>query len=93
LGKGFVRKHPVFHHKEEDELFEILVTVLCIWLFIKGIGLALKIAWGMAKITATILMALALPALVLCLLFAGGVLLLVPVALVAIAVGILKACF
>ena len=74
-------------------MFEILVTVLCIWLFIKGIGLALKIAWGMAKITATILMALALPALVLCLLFAGGVLLLVPVALVAIAVGILKACF
>ena len=74
-------------------MFEILVTVLCIWLFIKGIGLALKIAWGMAKITATILMALALPALVLCLLFAGGVLLLVPMALVAIAVGILKACF
>lgn len=74
-------------------MFEILVTVLCIWLFVKGIGLALKIAWGMAKITATILMALALPALVLCLLFAGGVLLLVPVALVAIAVGILKACF
>ena len=74
-------------------MFEILVTVLCIWLFVKGIGLALKIAWGMAKITATILMALALPALVLCLLFAGGALLLVPVALVAIAVGILKACF
>ena len=74
-------------------MFEILVTVLCIWLFIKGVGLALKIAWGMAKITATILMALALPALVLCLLFAGGLLLLVPVALVAIAVGILKACF
>lgn len=73
-------------------MFEILVTVLCIWLFIKGIGLALKLAWGMAKIVATILMVLALPALVLCLLFAGGLLLLLPVALVAIAVGILKAC-
>ena len=73
-------------------MFEILVTVLCIWLFIKGIGLALRLAWGMAKIVATILMVLALPVLVVCLLFAGGLLLLLPVALVAIAVGILKAC-
>jgi len=73
-------------------LFEILVTVLCIWLFIKAIGLALKITWGMAKIAATILMVLALPALVLCLLFAGGLLLLLPVALIAVAIGILKAC-
>lgn len=73
-------------------MFEILVTVLCIWLFIKGIGLTLKIAWGMAKIVATILMVLALPALIIGLLFAGGLLLLLPVALIAIAVGILKAC-
>ena len=73
-------------------MFEILVTVLCIWLFIKAIGLALKITWGMAKIAATILMVLALPALVLCLLFAGGLLLLLPVALIAVAIGILKAC-
>ena len=74
-------------------MFEILVTVLCIWLFIKGIGLALRLAWGLAKIVATILMVLALPALIIGLLFAGGLLLLLPVALVAIAVGILKACF
>ncbi len=80
------------HHKEEDDLFEFLVLILCAWLFFKGIGLALKITWGMAKIVATILMALALPVLILCLLFAGGLLLLLPVALVAIAVGILKTC-
>ena len=73
-------------------MFEILVTILCIWLFIKGIGLALKITWGLAKIVATILMVLALPALIIGLLFAGGLLLLLPVALIAIAVGILKAC-
>jgi len=73
-------------------LFELLVTILCIWLFIKGIGLALKITWGVAKIAATILMILALPVLIVGLLFAGGILLLVPVVLVAIAVGILKAC-
>ena len=73
-------------------MFELLVTILCIWLFIKGIGLALKITWGVAKIAATILMILALPVLIVGLLFAGGILLLVPVVLVAIAVGILKAC-
>ncbi|MBR5559463.1 MAG: hypothetical protein IKU72_04380 [Oscillospiraceae bacterium] len=73
-------------------MFELLVTVLCVWLFIKAVGLALKITWGMAKIAATVLMILALPALVIVLLFAGGLLLLLPVALVAAAVGILKAC-
>ena len=73
-------------------MFEILVTVLCIWLFCKGIGLALKITWGMAKIVATLLMVLALPILAVGLIFAGGLLLLLPVGLVAVAVLILKAC-
>ena len=39
-----------------------------------------------------ILMALALPMLVVCLVFAGGIALLVPLAVIGIAVGILKAC-
>lgn len=38
-------------------------------------------------------MALAMPALILCMVFAGGIVLIVPLALMGIAVGILKACF
>ena len=74
-------------------MFEILVVALFIWLVVKTFGLFLGLAWGTAKIIGCLLMVLALPVLLICLLFAGGVLLLVPVALVAIAVGILKACF
>ena len=58
----------------------------------KAIGLAFKLTWGVAKVAASILMVVALPALVLCLLFAGGIALIVPLAIVGIAVGILKTC-
>lgn len=73
-------------------MFELLVLILFIWLFAKAIGLAFKVTWGLAKVVAVILFALALPALVGCFLIAGGVVLLIPVALVAAACGILKAC-
>ena len=73
-------------------MFEILVTIAFIWLFIKVIGLTFKVAWGLAKIVAVILFALALPTLIGCLLLAGGVALLIPIALVGAAFGILKAC-
>lgn len=73
-------------------MIEILFTVLAIWLFIKAIGLALKITWGMAKTVATILLVLAVPAFILCLIFVGGFVLLVPVAFIAGAFGLLKAC-
>ena len=56
------------------------------------IRLAFKLTWGVAKVAASILMVVALPALVLCLLFAGGIALIVPLAIVGIAVGILKTC-
>ncbi len=71
-------------------IFDILVTVAFIWLFIKVIGLFFKITWGLAKIVAGILLVLALPALVLCFVFAGGALLLIPLALVAGAFGLVK---
>ena len=71
-------------------IFDIAVIILCGWLFIKGIGLAFKITWGISKIIATILLVLAVPALIICLIFAGGVALLVPVAMVSIAFGLLK---
>ena len=73
-------------------MFEILVTIAFIWLFIKVIGLTFKVTWGLAKIVAVILFALALPTLIGCLFLAGGVALLIPIALVGAAFGILKAC-
>jgi len=73
-------------------MLELLVTVLFIWLFIKAIGLVLKLSWGAAKIVAGILCVIALPVLILVLLFAGGAVLFLPIALIAAAVGIVKAC-
>ena len=73
-------------------MFEILTVAVFIWLMVKSIGLVFKLTWGMAKIIAGILMVLALPALALCLIFAGGLALLIPLGLVCIALGILKTC-
>ena len=66
--------------------------VLFVWLFVKAIGLAVRVTWGLAKVSAVILFTLALPALIGCFLLAGGVVLLIPVALVGAAFGILKTC-
>ena len=73
-------------------MLDILLVILFCWLFFKAIGLAFRVAWGTTKIIASVLFALALPLLGACLLFAGGVLLLVPIALIGIAFGLLKAC-
>ena len=73
-------------------MFEIIATVVFVWLLFKGIGLALKLTWGAAKVIAAILMVAALPALIICLVFVGGIALLIPLAVIGIAVGILKAC-
>ena len=73
-------------------MFELLTIVVFAWLLIKTIGLAFKLTWGMAKIVASILMVLALPLLIVCLLFVGGAILIVPVAMIGIAAGIMKSC-
>ena len=73
-------------------MFELLVVIIFMYLMFKAIGLALRLTWGAAKIAASILMGLALPVLIFCVLFAGGILLLVPVLMIAVAAGILKAC-
>ena len=83
---------PFSASKEENELFELLSVFVFIWLLVKAIGLAFKLTWGIAKITAAVLIGLALPVLIICFLFAGGIALLVPVIMIAIAAGILKAC-
>ena len=74
-------------------MFELLTIAIFIWLLAKAIGLAIKLTWGVAKIAASILIGLAFPVLIVCLVFVGGIALLVPLVMVAIAAGILKACF
>ena len=73
-------------------MFELLTIVVFVWLLAKAIGLAFKLTWGMAKIVASILMVLALPLLIVCLLFVSGAILIVPVAMIGIAAGIMKSC-
>lgn len=72
-------------------MFELLTIVIFIWLLVKAIGLAFKMTWGAAKVIASILIGLALPVLIICLLFVGGIALIVPLALIGIAIAILKA--
>ena len=71
-------------------MFEILVVIAFIGLTIKFFGLAFRITWGAAKIVAALLFALALPVLMICMIFAGGLALLLPIALVAVAIGMLR---
>ena len=71
-------------------MFKLIVIILFIWFSIKAIGLAIKLTWGATKILVYILMAIALPALIVCILFASGAILLIPIILIAVAVTILK---
>ena len=73
-------------------MLDILFTILFCWLFFKAMGIAFHVAWGTAKLVASLLFIVALPMLVLMLIFAGGLLLLVPVIMVTIAWSILKDC-
>ena len=73
-------------------MFELLIVVLFIWLMVKTIGLTFRLSWGLTKFVAAIVMALAVPVLVVCVVFAGGILLLVPLAMLAILAGIIKVC-
>ena len=72
-------------------MFEVLVIMIFCWLIVKVLKLAFSITWGMAKIAATVLCVLACPLLILCLLFAGGLALIIPVLIVVGAYSILKA--
>ena len=72
-------------------MMEFVMVVLFCWLFWKVLGLVFRAAWGMTKILAWLLFILAVPLLIGCLLFAGGILLLIPVAMVAVAGALLKA--
>lgn len=73
-------------------MFELLTIAIFAWLLVKSIGFAFRLTWGVAKIIASILIGLAFPVLILSLIFAGGILLLIPLVMIAVAAGILKAC-
>ena len=73
-------------------MFSFLVTILIFWIAFKSLKILLSLTWGIAKIVGTILLVLAAPALMICLLFAGGMLLLVPLGLVVGAFMLGKAC-
>ena len=73
-------------------MFELLTLALFVWLFFHAVRLTFKITWGFAKVAAVVLLILAMPVLASCLLFAGGILLLAPIGILAVAWGILKAC-
>ena len=73
-------------------MLELLTIIVFCWLSFKLLGLFFRIAWGTAKIIASLLFAIALPLLVLILFFAGGMLLLIPLGLLGLALGILKIC-
>ena len=76
-----------------ETIFEIAITILFVWLFFKAIKLTFKIAWGITKIIALLLFIIALPALIACFILAGGgAALLLPLALIAAAFGLVKKC-
>ena len=67
-----------------------LLTISVIFLLIKAIQLTVKLTLKTAKIIATIMISLALAAFVICIIFFGGFLLLIPTGLLIITVAILK---
>lgn len=71
-------------------MLEILLTVLSVALFFWLIKLLFKLTWSVAKIIAVILLVIALPTLIGGLMVAGGIVLLIPVALLASAIGTVK---
>ena len=71
---------------------DILLVIAFCWLFFRALGLAFRVAWGTTKVIASVLFGLAVPLLVVCILFVGGIALLLPLAMVGIAFGLLKAC-
>lgn len=71
-------------------MFTLFVIFVFGWLFFKSIGLAFHLTWGLAKIVGTLLFVVALPLLIVFAVLGALLPLLLPLALVAIAFGILK---
>lgn len=72
-------------------MFEILTVGIFVWLTFKAVGLMFRLTWGIAKLIAGVLVFLAMPALLVGLIFVGGIFLLVPIGLVVLALMIVGA--
>ena len=73
-------------------MFEVLTVGIFVWLTFKAVGLMFRLTWGIAKLIAGVLVFLAMPALLVGLIFVGGIFLLVPIGLVVLAMMIVGAC-
>ena len=71
-------------------MFEILMIGLFLWLTFKLLMFSVKVAWGLTKVISVVLFLLALPIMMICLVFAGGVVLFLPLALIGAAYAVLK---
>ena len=72
-------------------LISLILVGFILWLFFKGVGLALRMTWGLAKLISVVLMAVALPVAGVCVFMGLGVLLLLPVGLLLLALGLMRA--
>ena len=72
-------------------MLDLLMIIVFCWLFFKALGLVFRLAWGVTKFLVGLLVTAAAVTLVGGVLFAGGLVLLLPIALVGIALGLLKA--
>ena len=67
-------------------MLELIITVIFCWLLFTLFRLMFKLAWGATKIIALLLSVFAIPILIGGLLLAGGVILLLPVAMLVVAI-------
>lgn len=90
MPKGVLASIAFGNRQGGTTMIDILLTILFICLFFWTIKLIFKLTWGIAKVIAIILMIIALPTLIGGLMVAGGLILLIPIALIIGAIGIVK---
>ena len=71
-------------------MFTLFVLFVFAWLFVKSVGLAFHVTWGLAKFVATLLFVIALPLLVVFAVVGALLPLLLPLALVELHGGFLS---
>lgn len=76
--------------KKEKMLISVILVGFVLWLFSKCVGLALRMTWGLAKLTGVVLMTVALPLAGICAFLGLGLFLLLPVGLLLLALGLLR---
>ena len=73
-------------------MLELMLLVAALWLAGKFLKLAVRVSWSLAKVAASILFGIAIPALLFGLLAAGGIVIVVAILMIGVAISILKFC-